>query len=124
MKNLEQLNNKVRKLVEASIPNIDKDLAIKTNDDQLIFLTNIFKDGCFLGFWSHSPWGRTTDGEKGWAVINSNLDIIDSCETKTFGEHVNNDFKEWRKEQHEIHGKSFKLKPEWENRAFWRITDE
>lgn len=121
MTNLEQLNEKVQNLVLKTSPNIDKDLAVTTNEDSLLFLTNIFKDGCFLGFWSHSPRGNCYDQEQGWAVINSELQILDSCETKTMGQNAGNNFRKWRKEQSQIHGKSFKLKPEWENESFWKI---
>lgn len=65
-----------------------KDETFQANDFEhsLIFLTARFKNGFFLGFWSHSPWGTCSNQEKGWAIINPEiLEVIDFCETKSMG---------------------------------------
>lgn len=119
---LDQMSDKLQGRVLKAMPKIEKDLCIDT-DFGLIFLTHIFQDNHFLGFWSHSPWGRTTDGEQGWVVISQDKKVTDNIVTKTMGERVNNDFSLWRKIQKEQHGKAFKLSPEWENSLFWKISE-
>lgn len=118
MKDIDQLSDKVRKLLPEKLQDLDV-----VADGVHIFLTNVFKDGCVLGFWSHSPWGCVHDQEQGWAVLDKNLNIIAECETRTSGQSAGNDFRKWRTEQKEIHGSSFKLSREFENEAIWRITD-
>ena len=89
---------------------------------EIFFLTNVFKDGSFLGFWSHSPWGRVHDMEQGWAIFSPDLELLDSFTTKTLGTRKSG-FREWRKEKTILHGKSFRLMPEWGGDQFWKITE-
>ncbi len=119
-----ELSDKVQKLCKPRKTDngtLDNDLCI--DDAGLFFCTNVFKDGCFLAFWTHSPWGCVRDGEQGWAVFSPELEILTTCETRTMHQPAGNDFKTWRKEQTETHGKSFKLAPEWGGESFWKITD-
>lgn len=123
MTEFSQLKEKTQKLLNVGEDsNISEDLTASV-DGRLIFLTNVFEDGCVLGFWSHSPWGNTHNQEEGWAVLSVKGEVLSSCETKTSGLPSGNDFKKWRSEQRWNHGKSFKLCPEWENENFWKITD-
>lgn len=89
----------------------------------IIFLTHVFKDGFLLGFWSHSPWGRVNNMEKGWAVINLDGKIEDMCATVTNGEPAQEDFREWRKDQKELHGAATKLCEEFTGEMIWKLTE-
>lgn len=85
--------------------NIDMKGNMVSNEDNLFFLTLKFKDGCLLGFYSHSPWGTTRDQERGWVVIDpKKKEVIDECETYSHGQ-AGNDFWKWRKKQTKVHGK-------------------
>ncbi len=119
MTDFDQLSEKLQKRLPESI---DKDLSIST-DHGIIFLTNVFKDGHLLGFWSHSPWGNQHDQEVGWAVLNPDLKVVDTCETKTMGSPAGNDFRRWRWEQKLQHGPASKLTREFENECIWRLQD-
>jgi hypothetical protein len=127
MTHFDQLEEKTQKLCEArknTNGNLSEDLTI-TCEGELFFLTNVFKDGSFLGFWTHSPWGTCHDQEQGWAVFSKEIKMISSFETKTGGQSTSDGFggfREWRKIETEIHGKSKKLKPEWDNENFWKIS--
>lgn len=125
MTDFDQLSDKLQKRCgerETKFGKLTSSLTIST-DGELFFLTNIFKDGSFLGFWTHSPCSTCHDQEQGWAVFSPKLEMLSSCETKTSGRPAGNDFMKWRKEQTEKHGKSKKLMPEWGGDQFWRITD-
>lgn len=126
MTDFEQLSPKLQKLCKPRTGKdgheLSQDLTINCKTE-LFFLTNVFKDGSFLGFWSHSPWGTCHDKEQGWCILSPELEILDTCETLTDGQPAGNDFREWRKNLTEEHGKSFKLKAEWETEQFWKITD-
>lgn len=75
---------------------------------QMIYLTEKFKNGFFLGFWTHSPWGGTTDQEKGWAIINPiTLEVEEDIATRSGGIWCpRGEFSKWRKSIKEKYGKS------------------
>ena len=107
---------------------IKTDLTV-SNKFGLFFLTNVFRDGCLLGFWSHSPWGRCTDQEKGWVVLDRELNIVSECETKAF----TNDpqgcletgvgFSQWRANQKKLHGSALKLCDDITGESFWKMSE-
>ena len=123
MTNFEQLKETTQKLIKFdgnTSGKLGKDLTASV-DGELFFLTNVFADSSLLGFWSHSPWGTTRDQEQGWVVLSKDLEVISSCETRTSGQNAGNDFRAWRRDQKLIHGRSFKLCPDWDNESFWKI---
>lgn len=90
-------------------------------EHNLIFLQARFKNGFFLGFWSHSPWGTCHDQEQGWAVINpQTLEVVDHCETKHYGVSTG-EFREWRKEMTSQYGKSNLLR-NFSGEVEWKIS--
>lgn len=106
-----------------SLQNSDLCLSVD-NTSGMVFLTHIFKDGCLLGFWSHSPWGTCTNQETGWAVLDPNATrVLDKCEIKSFGMSAGNDFKEWRRRMKELHGSATKLADEHTMETFWKISE-
>lgn len=119
MSNKEQLLNKIRSLLPEKV---GEDLTI-TVDGELIFLTHVFENGSVLGFWSHSPWGRVSDGEQGWMIISKELEQLGAITSKTNHERSGEDIRKWKSSLRLHHGKSFKLKPEWNNESFWKITE-
>lgn len=119
------LSKKLRKLCKprnTKHGKLDPDLCVETGNE-IIYLTNVFKDGFLLGFWSHSPWGHLHDQETGWILFDQDLVAIEICETRTMGLPAGNDWRSWRKEITRIHGKSYRLAPEWGGEQFWKITD-
>ena len=131
MTSLQELSEKIQKLcgeprkTEHGEFMGDLTISIGGGSRSLFFLTSVFKDGSFLGFWSHSPCSHVRDQEQGWAVFSSELELLSECETRTSGLPAGNDFMKWRKKQTEEHGRSFKLAPEWDaiTGQFWKITD-
>lgn len=90
-------------------------------EHDLIFLQARFKNGFFLGFWSHSPWGTCHDKEQGWAVINpQTLEVVDYCETKCSGA-SGGEFREWRKKMTLQYGKSNLLR-NFSGDVEWKIS--
>lgn len=76
---------------------------------RLYFFRSVFENGNILAFYSDSPWGRCYDMEKGWVVINPKTkDIVDEVATKSMGWSTG-DFRPWRKEMREKHGKTKKV---------------
>lgn len=79
------------------------------------FLKGQFADGCLLGFWSCSPWGRIHNQDRGWVVIKPRAynkrkgEVIDSIQTYDFGSIYRwrdlETFATWRKRQKKEHGK-------------------
>lgn len=98
----------------------DGDLSVSIGGE-LFFLTNVFKDGHVLGFWSHSPCGRVHDQEQGWALISPDKKVVDSCETKSYGMPAGNDFRQWRRAITAEYGKSKKLTDRCGSQ-FWKIA--
>lgn len=114
MADFDFLSDKLKKLCKprkTKHGELGKDLSASV-DKELFFLTNIFTDGSFLGFWSHSPWGLCRDQEQGWVVLSPELEVLDTCETRTSGRSAGNNFAKWRKRQTMEHGKSHKLMEE------------
>ena len=106
------MNNKLK---------INKKENTASDEDNLYFLTLKFKDGCLLGFYSHSPWGSTRDQERGWVVIDpKKKEVIDECETYYCGP-TGNDFAKWRKKQTEIHGRGTLLLDDMDER--WKMNE-
>lgn len=71
---------------------------------RLFFLRKRFNDGCILGFYSDNPCGNVHGQERGWVVIDDKRKkIIAECQTYYYGP-GNGDYKDWIKEQKEIHG--------------------
>ena len=92
-----------------------------SDKDNLYFLTLKFKDGCLLGFFSHSPCSTTRDQERGWVVIDpKKKEVISECETYYHGI-TGNDFRKWRKKQTEIHGKGTLILDEFDER--WKMNE-
>jgi hypothetical protein len=90
-------------------------------EHNLIFLQARFKNGFFLGFWSHSPWGTSHDQEQGWAVINPHtLEVVDYCETKCGGK-SSGEFREWRKKMTSQYGKSNLIR-NFSGEVEWKIS--
>jgi len=85
----------------------------------LIFLTAKFEDGHYLGFYSHSPWGRIHNQERGWAVVSPEGEIVDMIETYSWGS-CGFGFHEWRREQKEEHGRAKKLLDDFGNQK-WKM---
>jgi len=102
---------------------LDRDLTVSCGraGSETYFLTNVFKDGSLLGFWSHSPWGYCKDQEKGWVVFNKELEMISYCETVSQGRSAGEDWRTWRKEQTKLHGKSKRITDGTEN--IWKIAE-
>lgn len=121
MQELEYLKQSTKSMLPIDMPS---DLTIYYKESKLlIYLTHVFDDHHFLGFWSHSPWGRVHNMEKGWVLINHEFEIVDSCATIEDGEPAGNDFRSWRKQVKEDHGKATKLAYEWSNELIWKITE-
>lgn len=110
-----------QKIVDRLPPSLNDDLTVNS-DLGVLFMTHIFSDGNMLGFWSHSPWGTCHDQEVGWAVVNENLEVIDSCATLDNGYRMG-DIKGWLQSKIQLHGKRTKLKPKYELEGFWRLSD-
>lgn len=127
MSDLSRISGDLQKLCKprkTKFAYLDDSLAIYVyNMKTTIFLTNVFKDGCFLGFWSHSPWGRVQDQEQGWMVISPELKILDEFETRSMGESTGGGFHYWRKEQTASHGKTRKLADSCTDEQIWKITN-
>lgn len=93
------------------------------NKDSLYFVKGRFKDGMYLTFYSHSPWGCTQDQIRGWAVIDARKHkIIDEINTYYFG-NANQGWHDWRKKQKEIHGTLTKLKNSYDNEDRWKMNE-
>jgi hypothetical protein len=91
-------------------------------EHNLIFLQARFKNGFFLGFWSHSPCGTCHDREQGWAVINPHtLEVVDYCETRCSGMSTG-EFRKWRKKMTSQYGKSTLLR-NFSGDLEWKITN-
>ena len=72
--------------------------------NNLFYISHQFKDGCKLGFWTHSPCGRCNDMEQGWIVIDkAGTAMIDSVSSKSMGGSTG-EVRRWNKKQKEIHG--------------------
>jgi hypothetical protein len=127
MTNFEQLTEKLQELCkprDTDHGRLDQDLCIHiTGETHLRFLTRVFPDGCFLGWYSHSPWGHVHDQEQGWTLFSPELEVLDEIETRVDGQSAGNNFRQWRAGVTLEHGRAFKLKPEWDNEQFWKITD-
>lgn len=124
MTSFEHLSNKLQKKCKPRRTEhgiLSSDMTVRVNNETY-FLTNVFKDGSFLGFWSHSPWGRSRNQEQGWVVLSPNLEILDSCETRTSGMPAGNDFRKWRKQQTQEHGKSSKIMYDF-GEQMWKMSD-
>ncbi len=110
--------NKVQQLQEqktvftgdGAILNLEDATFTSEFEHDLIFLQARFKNGFFLGFWSHSPWGTCHDQEQGYAVVNpETLEVVEYCETKCYGV-SSGKFREWRREMTLKYGKSTLLR--------------
>lgn len=74
-----------------------------------VFFKSMFADGTILAWYSHSPWGRYTDGYQGWVVIDPRKKIIiDEVETKSMWM-SSGEYRDWRKEMTKKHGKTKKM---------------
>ena len=94
---------------------IDTNEMTANNNAGLIFLTNKFKDGTYIGFWSTSPCGCIHNQDRGWAVVSSSGELLDSIHTYDHGPVVrysDETFAEWRKRQTMEHGRSTRIS-EW-----------
>lgn len=101
--------------------NTPEDLAVVTTDP-IIYLTGVFKNGFVIGFWTQSPWGHTTDQDRGWAILDTNLQIIDSCQSYDFG--PTHQIREWRHSVKEEYGTAKKLCDEYSGEQFWKLSEE
>ena len=119
MKEIDQLKPATRKM----LPGWVKEDLTTDWGRHLLFLTHVFKDGEVMGFWSHSPWGRETDQEQGWVIIDKDGTLIDQCATRTNGEPAGEGFRDWLKFTIKHYGKRTKLCPEWENKLIWKISE-
>ena len=109
--------------VAALIPTcVSDDLTVNV-DGVAIFLTNVFKDGTLLGFWSHSPCGRVQDQEVGWMLISPTGECLDSVETRSYGVSPGQDYKRWRAAIRKEHGSSKRLCDEFTLENIWRLAD-
>jgi len=100
----------------------DKDLTVKTDQGESLYLTNVFKGGYAIGFWSHSPWGCVRDQEQGWVLVDSKGKELTRCATRVNGENPNEGYRDWRRKITMTYGKSKKLCPEWENACCWKLN--
>lgn len=121
---IEQLKEETQKAVKKAAKKIliSNDLTVVV-DNELIFLTGIFKNGFVIGFWSHSPWGTTRDKEQGWVIISDKMEVVSSCTTKTDGGTAGENFKDWRSEQKKEFGSATKLCEEFSNELIWKIGE-
>jgi hypothetical protein len=100
-----------------------EDFTASAKDTPLYFLTHEFKDGCFLGFWSTSPWGRVHDQDRGWVVISAKGEVLDSIQTFDWGSvyHFGDSYAAWRKRQKEEHGPARRLLDEMTGEQKWKM---
>lgn len=94
-----------------------------SDEDSLIFLTNVFRNGFVLGFWSCSPWGNVRNQERGWALIDTEkMEVVDMCQTLADGQPAGDDFACWRHRVKLEHGRSQFLLDEFGDRI-WKMTE-
>jgi len=98
---------------------IDNDNTVSISGE-VFFLTHKHKDGHYMGFYSHSPWGNVRDQEQGWVVLSPELEEVGRIETRTSGICSGLGWAKWVAIQIDIHGPRKKLYDEFGNQ--WRIT--
>ena len=87
------------------------------------FFRSQFADGIILAFYSHSPWGRCEDMEKGWVLIDPTKKIIlDKCATRSFG-FATGEYREWIKGVREEHGKTAKTFRDESGDYLWKMEE-
>ena len=92
-------------------------------DGELFFLTHRFKDGCFMGFWSGSPWGRVRNQSRGWVVFDPKEGVVESCTTFEWGPMVGGEgWREWVRRMIKEHGKRTIL-TNWAGDRPWKMTE-
>jgi hypothetical protein len=110
--------------------NLQDSTAYDGSQNRVYFLRKQYKDGCFLGFYSDSPWGRVHDMEKGWAVVCSKnkmktqCEIKETYETKSIGVSMNppRSFNRWKNEMKLLHGKYVNTLHD-EQGELWKMKD-
>ena len=107
--------NRIIKMIK-----INKKDMTASEDSNLYFITHMFKNGKFLAFYSHSPWGRIKDQERGWVVIDK-AGIIDSVSTYCFGP-TDNDYRGWLRKQIDLFGSRTIAKNEFDE-PFWKMSE-
>jgi hypothetical protein len=127
MTNLQKMDNSLQDAVRTfntgSKIHIQSDLTMII-DEKLIFLTGIFKrSDMVLGFWSHSPWGIGHDREKGFAVINTNGEMVHMFVSESEALKVGGNSRKWRSNIKSLYGELTRFSPEWEGIQFWNIKN-
>jgi len=76
---------------------------------ELYFFRSQYEDGCIKAFYSHSPWLRTGNMQKGWVIIDPKRSVVISrVETRSMGSPTG-EGRKWFREQRKLHGKTIKV---------------
>jgi hypothetical protein len=112
---IERLSTKTRKMLSEHVPS---DLAVST-DSHIVYLTNVFKNGYVMGWYSHSPWGCVHDREQGWCLFNEEMQIIDEVASLSDGMTAGEDVAGWKTDVKQMYGRSKRLLDEGTLENIW-----